>query len=422
MPVGNYRWMDEEEWIARDWTQFDEASGEGYILEVDLIYPKELHLLHSSLPLAPHRMKIDETILSSYSRQCLLEVNGKVQHQSEKLVSTFLPRNNYVLHSANLALYLNLGMKLTKIHRILSFTQSTFLRTYIQFCTAKRTASKSEFRKRLFKSFSNSNFGKFIEQTRSHLDCHIVTDKAKFEKWAACPRYSSFKILAGDIVAVFLKRPNVRMKQAWGIGFSILERSKWLVYHHYYNIIKPALDNRCSVIFTDTDSLALRIATNLDMNGILDRLSSIMDYSNYPPTHPRFNLDRKNKLFFWKDECLGQTMLEFVGLSSKTYSIRMSSEEGAIVTSSKCKGVAKGFRKKIPFEDYKKCITGINSHSVMQHTIQSYSHQIRTVKMTRRCFSSFDDKRFVCPCGIHTIPYGSRYIAVVEKMKRCIFC
>jgi hypothetical protein len=399
-PIGGYRWMEKEEYQNMDWTSFDEDAEDGYILEVDLEYPPELHLSHSSLPLAPHHMDIDESVLSDFSKECLLQTRGQTKHRSRKLVSTFLPREKYAIHAHNLALYLSLGMKLKKVHRVLTFRQSKFLKVYIDQCTAMRSASQSEFKKRLFKAFSNSNFGKFIEQTRNHLDCHIVRDKAGFEKWVGCPRFSNFKTLGDGFTAVFLKLPYVRMKQAWAIGFTILERSKGVVYNDYYNVIRPALGNRCSVLFTDTDSLCLRIVNDMSMDEVLDQLAPILDTSNYPTDHPRYDPSRKNKLGYWKDELAGQILREFVGLSSKTYAMKVgkSLTSQDLFSSSKCKGVGRGYRKTIPFADYKRCITNIGEHSVTQFAIRPADHVIRTVKMRRRCFSSFDDKRHVmCP-------------------------
>jgi hypothetical protein len=151
MPVGDYRWMEEEEYAGRDWSVHNEDEEEGFILEVSLSYPPHLHLAHNSLPLAPHHMDINESHLSEFSRACLLQLRGDTKHRSKKLVTTFLPREKYGIHSANLALYLSLGMKLEKVHRVMTFTQSRFLKVYIDSCTSKRAASTSEFRKRLFK-------------------------------------------------------------------------------------------------------------------------------------------------------------------------------------------------------------------------------------------------------------------------------
>jgi DNA polymerase type B, organellar and viral len=162
MPVGDYVWMERETFQQHDWRTFDENAEHGYIVECDMEYPEALHADHNSLPLAPHRMDITEQDLSPFSRSCLekLRGDGKMKHRSRKLVSSFLPRMKYVVHAANLALYLQLGMVLTHVHRVLSFRQSLFLRSYINYCTTKRAEATSDFRKRLFKDFSNSNFGK----------------------------------------------------------------------------------------------------------------------------------------------------------------------------------------------------------------------------------------------------------------------
>lgn len=420
MPVGGYAWLEAAKIASKDWTKFNDTDLTGYILEVDLYYPEHLHLKHNSLPLAPYKMKIDESILSPYAKACLLEIKGTEKHKSEKLVSTFLPRRNYVIHAKNLALYIELGMKLVKIHRVLSFRQSSFLKKYISYCTRKRAESTSSFRKRLFKAFSNSNFGKFIEQTRNHLDCKIVNNKKDFEKWISNPRFSNFKEIGTGFVAVFLKRKRIYMIQAWAIGFSILELSKALIYEHYYKIIKPALGNKCAVLFSDTDSLCLQIRTKLDMYEVMKHLSHIMDFSNYPKDHPLYDDTRKNQLLYWKDELASNSLLEFCGLSSKTYSMRISCESGE-KTKSKCKGTGRNFMKQTAFTEYKKCIIGINTHRTLSYNIQARNHIIRTVKSDKLCFSSFDDKRFLT-CPVHSLAYGSKYIRMCERAGRCLLC
>ena len=56
---------------------YDEDSDKGYILEVDVEYPKNLNYLHSDLPFLQERMKINKC---------------------SKLLCNLYDKNNYVLH------------------------------------------------------------------------------------------------------------------------------------------------------------------------------------------------------------------------------------------------------------------------------------------------------------------------------------
>ena len=72
-------------------------------------------------------------------------------------------KTKYVVHYKNLKYYLSLGMKLAKIRRILSFKQSNWLKSYVDFNTRKRKQSDNEFSKGLYKLLVNCIYGKSIE-------------------------------------------------------------------------------------------------------------------------------------------------------------------------------------------------------------------------------------------------------------------
>ena len=92
LPVKDFRWVSEDE--LKNW------ESKPCVLEVDLEYPKELHDFHNEYPLAPERLQIDKV---------------------NKLVPNLYDKKKYVLHYENLKLYLRLGLRLTKIHRGITF-------------------------------------------------------------------------------------------------------------------------------------------------------------------------------------------------------------------------------------------------------------------------------------------------------------
>ena len=60
-------------------------------------------------------------------------------------------KTDYVLQYRNLHLYLPLRMKLTKIHKLLKFKQSDWMKKYIDFKTEKRKSAANSFEKKIFK-------------------------------------------------------------------------------------------------------------------------------------------------------------------------------------------------------------------------------------------------------------------------------
>lgn len=319
----------------------------------------------------------------------------------------------------NLRLYLHLGLKLTKVYRVLAFTQAAFFKPYTDWCTARRAASQSAFVKRLMKLLVNSTFGKTIQNVRNLLDSKFCRSEKQVKKWMTNPRFSNMKIIADQLVLIFLNRTTVSMNKPYSCGFTILERSKCFMYEQYYDVLKPKLGN-CTVLMSDTDSLVLQVR-NKQSTDNLKKIATFMDFSNYPPEHKLFSIENKNKLGYWKDELQGDTMTDFCGLRSKTYSFLLNNKEkNEKIFKSKCKGITKNYRKKISFNNFKNCVLTYDSISITQYQIRAKTHRIYTAAISKLCFSSFDDKRYLLNCGVHSLPYGSKLIKKSQDV--CPLC
>ena len=132
LPQSKFRWLSQDDISNFDVENIDDTADTGNICEVDLEYPHQLHNLHSDYPVAPEPMVITSDMLSPYSRQLLNDLQLQ-----PKLVPNLLNKTKYVLHGKALKQYVQLWLKLVKVHQILAFHQSPWLDAYITFNTEK---------------------------------------------------------------------------------------------------------------------------------------------------------------------------------------------------------------------------------------------------------------------------------------------
>ena len=104
-------------------------------------------------------LAVSSDILSKYWKEIADEYGIKID-DLKKLIPNLGNKTKYVLHCKNLQLYLSLGMKVTKTHRVLEFKQSDWMKKYIDFNTEKRRNAANDFEKDFFKLMINSVYGK----------------------------------------------------------------------------------------------------------------------------------------------------------------------------------------------------------------------------------------------------------------------
>ncbi|CAH3018844.1 unnamed protein product [Porites evermanni] len=353
----------------------------GYIFEVDLEYPKKLWKSHNDYPLAPEKMI----------------VNGV-----EKLICHFKPRKNYVVHYRNLRQYLEMGMKLTAVHRGISFYQSSWMEPYIRKNTELRKTAANSFEKDFFKLMNNSVFGKTIENIRKRQNIILIDDRAKAVKLTSRPNFDRATIFDRNLIAVHMKRTEVYFNKPVYVGQAILDLSKTLMFDFHYNYIKKKYRDKAGLMFTDTDSLLYQIHTDDFYRDISNDILEKFDTSDYPPDHESGIPTGVNKkvIGMYKDEVSGRQITKFVGLRPKLYTFKI--EDGSLTK--KCKGVKKNVVKKgIEFENYVECLfTGEKQMRTMK-IIRSENHEIYSKEVNKIALSNEDDKRKVLEDKVETL-------------------
>ena len=401
LPTGGFKWMSEKKINELDLAKYKDDSKQGLILEVDLEYPKELHDLHNEYPLAPEKIRVKEEMLSNYCKKIAAKYNISTGLVS-KLIPNLMNKEKYVLHYRNLQLYTNLGLKVTKVHRVLQFDQSPWLKQYIDFNTEKRKNAKNTFEKDFFKLLNNACFGKTMENLRKRVDIRLVTSKHKLLKLASKPTFVSSKIFNDNMVAVHKIKETLTLNKPAYVGMVILDLSKTLMYDFHYKYIKKKYGDNSRLLFTDTDSLTYEIqAEDVYQDFWNDR--HLFDNSDYPESSPYFDKTNKKIIGKFKDEAAGVPITEFIGLKSKMYSYVKENQTGGKTA----KGIKKNVIKNdVKHEDYKKTLLENKQMYHKMKTIRSQNHQLGSYEINKVSLSCFDDKRYIHDNGISSYAYG----------------
>ena len=149
LPCCGFKFLSEEEIKVFDLGSIPDNNLIGYILEVDSEYPTFLHDLHNDYSLCPEKIEVRYDMLSKYCKDIADRYSIKVGGV-KKLIPSLGDKVEYIVHYRNSIFYFSLGMKLVKIHRILSFKQSNWLQVFTDFNTKKRKQSNDEFNKGLY--------------------------------------------------------------------------------------------------------------------------------------------------------------------------------------------------------------------------------------------------------------------------------
>ena len=183
------------------------------------------------------------------------------------------------------------------------------------------------------------------------------------------------------------------------------------MYKLHYEEILSKYGSRAKLAYTDTDSLIYHIQTPDLYKDMTDNMDAF-NTSAYPVDHPLHSRTNAKVLGKIKGECSSLAPQEFVGLRAKMYSI--------LLPNGKPKFTAKGVShryilKHLHHKDYLRTLKESESTIATFSTLRSEKQQIKTIELTKKCLSAFEDKRYILNYGITTLAYEHYKIAQIKS-------
>lgn len=387
LPRSNFEWVSKN---VDDILGTPDDAKHGYLIEVDLKYPRKLHDIHNDYPFCAEHM-----------------IPPNSNSKQSKLILNLNDKKKYVLHYRTLKLVLKNGMKIERLGRILKFRQSPWLKPYILLNTNERTKATNEFEKNFFKLMSNAVYGKTLENVRDHVDVRLRNTwlgRYGARNLIIKPNFKKRTIFNENLIAIEMLRTNIFIAKPIIVGVCVLEISKLCMYNFHYDfMLENFTHKKCKLQYTDTDSFIYSIQCD-DIYDFIRENSDRFDTSDYTPNN-EYGIKLLNKKIpgLMKDECNGKCISEFVGLRSKMYSVRIS----GMRTIKKAKGVKLNvIKKKMKFDNFLTCLKEKCKFVGAQCTIKSKLHQVYSIKQSKNMLDPDDNKRYILENQIDTLAWG----------------
>ena len=284
------------------------------------------------------------------------------------------------------------------MHRILKFKQKDWMKPYIDFNTKRRKEATNEIDKSHFELLNNAVYGKAMENMRKRIKIRVLKIFKDSIKYTSRPTCVNWKVFENNLAAIHEKKISLTLNKPIYVRFTVLELSKWEMYHFHYNFMKKKF-KRCTLLFTDTGSLFYECDRSREK---MYKYKELFDLSNLPVSSNYYCNDNKKVFGKMKDEYGGKSILKFVGLKSKMYSILDESNNE--------KSTSKGHNAFIEFQEF---YDTLFKKKILRHTMRrigSKNHNLGTYETNKRSLSCFDDKRYILKNGINTLAYGHKDI------------
>ena len=415
LPHSNFEWCDEAEiqyFSDKDnILNIKDDNETGYLFEVDLNYPANIHDFTADYPLLPESGEITFDQFSPFMKDYykLLHGTDRKYTPTRKLLLTQYNKEAYIVHYSILKFYLSMGIELVRVRRAIKFTQKPYLKTYIDENSKRRQKSQNAFEKDFYKLKNNSLFGKTMEDVRKRIDYKLKMTQHSVMKAIRSPLFHDRDIISDNLVGIHMLKPSVTLNKPIYIGQAVLEYSKLEMYQLYYCTLKPTpLIRQLRLVGGDTDSFFLEINVDdhqITRDDIFKEWSNKLDSSNYDKNHALYSIQNMAVLERFKDEAAGKEIEEMVLLRPKMYSIKYknSSINRGV---KKAKGVQKAVVQNFTHDDYKAAYRNKDCSVVNMTLIRAQNHVISTQTIRKKALSAWDEKR----CWLtqnSSLPFGN---------------
>ncbi|KAG8456984.1 hypothetical protein KFE25_004587 [Diacronema lutheri] len=390
----------------------------GAVLEVDLHFPLETHDRLNDFPPAPCRMMVADEQLSA--SQVPTDDKGRsTRTPGYKLMSQLGDITKYIVHISALKLYCSLGVRVTKLHRVMTYKQTPWMRPYIELMAAKRAEAKSEFARSFFKLMMNAPFGKTMEDVSKHTKTIYTTRRSMIKRRINAPGFLGMRQLDDDFAMAFFQPHETELNKPVFVGQAVLDLSKAMMTSFYYGGLKAAFP-RSELLMTDTDSVMVQMHVDSieEYQTAMRSLgSSWLDLSDLSPDDPLYDASHRKQLGYLTDETSGRLIQSFFGCRAKAYAYKLADDESAKFV---CKGAPKRIAKAhFQMDHYKRVLFQGEKVRVVSHSLDSdRDHRIFLRQKARIALTRYDDKCVLLPDGIHALAHGHYRAQAVADASR----
>lgn len=422
MPFSDYEWAQNP--TEEEIRNYDENSDVGWILSVNLIYPKSLAKQTLQLPYCPVKRRVNVTELGEEQKKMWIEMHqgsGKLTATDEKIILDVNDKTNYVCEISTIKFYLESGMKLQSIEKSLRYKQKPWLRDFFSFVFKLRQKAQENgdsIGYLFLKSLLNRIFGVLMSSTAKYTETKITSTATEAMHLLSRHNFLNYKILNREKgICLFFMRPGkIHFNKSLATSFCALDLAKKSFYS-FWQRIKSTWPGVVLANY-DTDCFTFMVPDpHNDFDKKLAALDYILDFGSLHPQHSLFSKKNAGAPGYWSVDEINA--LEVISLRGKAYSIKVYCYFCNSSADPECNCTKKRTASSLPLHINKTRLTHqhyvqfLNTGEADQIEANCIQIKDNKISIVTKCFSAFgnlSNSRILLPDKINTLPFGAEFL------------